>query len=392
MISVEEAKRRVVENSRPLSDFETVPLERSISRVLCESLTAPVDVPPFRQSSVDGYGFSYKPERGMSWRIVAEIRAGDSVDLQLNLNEAVRIFTGARVPDSVSSVVMQESIARKDDEIELTAGEFVTDTIREQGAQIKKGQHALSKGLLIDPAAVGFIASLGYRELRVSRKPRVSLIISGDELQSPGTPLQPGKVFDSNSYSLLAALNANGITSTEVTHVGDSVSLLCDAFNKAASQNDVVLFTGGVSVGDYDYVKTALSDEDTEILFHGVAQKPGKPLLFAKKGRTIVFGLPGNPASALTCFYEYVTPCLRILEGRSDIFLENETLPLTKSVSKNCRLGCFLKALRTPTDITPLDGQPSYNLKSFAGANALIYVPAGRSEFAEGELVEVHRL
>jgi|SRR6201993_467503 len=391
MISVEEAKGIITEHVFALAKKITVPLADGLGCMLAEDVFAPLDLPPFNQSNVDGY--VVRGLENKTWKVVGEVKAGDNCTFELKEGEAVRIFTGAMVPAGSDCVIMQERITRAGDkiqfaEIELKQGEH----IRKAGAQIKKGALALPQGTVVNPAILGFLSGLGLAEVVVYAKPKITLIVTGNELQTVGSDLELGKVYESNSFAMQGALQMMGLKVDALHFIKDEKEKLNACVAKAILDTDLLLISGGISVGDYDFVKEVLDENKTETLFYKVAQKPGKPLYFGKNKNCFVFGLPGNPASALTCFYEYVYTTLRIIQGKESIFLNSLQLPALKNITKKKGLAHFLKAEISSNGVMPLEGQESFIMKSMAGAGAFIYLPADKENVAEGELVEVHVL
>lgn len=393
MITVEEAKSILLNNIVELKESVKVSLTDALGYHLAEDILAPLDLPPFNQSNVDGYAVKFSSSEKKQWKVIGEIKAGDNNSLVLKDGEAVRIYTGAMVPDGSDCIFTQEKVTRKDaliecNEIELTKGEH----IRKAGAQIKKGELALVKDTLINPSVIGFIAALGLAEVVVYRKPKVTLIITGNELQTIGSSLKTGKVYESNSFTIQAALQSINLHADKVFFVKDNKKSVEEVVAKALQDADMLLLSGGISVGDYDFVHDVLNENNTTTLFYKVAQKPGKPLFFGKNKNTFVFGLPGNPASALTCFYEYVFPALRKMQGKEPLFLHSVQLPILKDINKKKGLAHYLKAEVKPKGVMPLGGQESFIMKSFANAGAFIYLPLEKENAQAGELVEVHLL
>lgn len=388
MISVEKAKSIIETNVKQLTLSTSILTKDALGFRLSEDVSAPLDLPPFNQSNVDGYAVC-----GMSksWNVIAEIKAGDHTNIVLKSGEAARIFTGAMVPAGSDCVIMQERIERKENIIALVEAEIKRgEHIRLKGSQIKVGELALSKGTLINPSVIGFISSMGLKEINVFKKPSITLIITGNELQEVGTSQELGKVYESNSSSLSAAALTMGLSIEKIVFVKDDKTKLAEAVNSVIQTTDVLLFSGGISVGDYDFVNVVLQENKTETLFYKVAQKPGKPLFFGKHKNTFVFGLPGNPASALTCFYQYVYPCLRKLQGHSTVHLTKVQLPLEAAITKKKGLAHFLKAKASANSVLSLEGQESFKMRSFAEANAFIYLSLDCENKNAGELVEVH--
>jgi molybdopterin molybdotransferase len=393
MITVEEAKSIILNNVIELTEIISAKTTDTLGYNLAEDIYSTGDFPPFNQSNVDGYAVKFSGKENNSWNVVSEIKAGDNTTLELNEGETVRIFTGAMVPKNADCVIMQEKITRTKNDIScndtlLKNGEH----IRIKGSQIKTGELALKKNTLINPSVIGFISSLGIEEIQVYRKPKIALIITGNELQQPGTLLEPGKVYESNSSSLSAALATMGLTFEKTFFVKDDKISLAKITNLAMQDVDLLLISGGISVGDYDFVNEVLKENNTATLFYKISQKPGKPLFFGKNNTTFIFGLPGNPASALTCFYEYVYPCIRKLQGRNDLFLTTIKLPTEQDIPKKKGLANFLKAKVSSTGALLLEGQESFKIRSFADANAFIYLPLEKENVKVGDSVEVHLL
>jgi molybdopterin molybdotransferase len=391
MISVGEAKGIITQHVFALAKKNTVPLADCLGFTLAEDVFAPLDLPPFNQSNVDGY--AVRDLESKTWKVVGEVKAGDNCKIELKEDEALRIFTGAMVPAGSDCVIMQERITRVGDRIQFTETELKAgEHIRKAGAQIKKGALALPQGTVINPAILGFLSGLGLAEVVVYAKPKITLIVTGNELQTVGSDLERGKVYESNSFALQGALQMMGLKVDAVHFVKDEKEKLNTCVAKAIVDADLLLVSGGISVGDYDFVKEVMDENKTETLFYKVAQKPGKPLYFGKNKNCFVFGLPGNPASALTCFYEYVYPTLRIMQGKESMFLNSMELPILKNITKKKGLAHFLKAEITYNGVMPLQGQESFIMKSMAGAGAFIYLPADKEDVSTGELGEVHVL
>jgi len=390
VITVEEAKLIIVQNVDEIAETISIPVKDARGFRLSEPIYSPIDLPPFNQSNVDGYAVNGS---FAGWNVVSEIKAGDAAGIHLKHGEAARIFTGAMVPSGSDAVIMQEKIKRNENNILIMDGDFkVGEHIRKKGSQIKEGELALPGNSIISPSVIGFISSMGLDRVKVFKKPEIVLLITGNELQESGTELRPGNVYESSSAALSAAVNAIGLSVKEIVFVKDEKRKLADAVGKAIKESDLLLISGGVSVGDYDFVNEVLQENETETLFYKVSQKPGKPLLYGRNGRVNIFGLPGNPASALTCFYEYVYPCLRKQLGHTDLFLKKLKLPVESSINKKKGLSLFLRAVASESTVASLDGQESFKMRSFADANAFIYLPLEMENVAAGELVEVHLL
>ncbi|CAG5077821.1 molybdopterin molybdotransferase MoeA [Parvicella tangerina] len=392
MISTAEAISLISDSTRPLEAVTTA-LSKSLGCITTEDVTAKIDLPPFDQSAMDGYAICLGGED--TYSVIGEIQAGDDAsEFSLSKGEAVKIFTGAMVPKTADLVCRIEDIVEKGNVISVTKTPTKGANIRWQGEQIKKGETSILKGGKVNPATIGFLANLGIKDLSVVRKPIISIISTGNELISPDelNTLPEGKIFESNSVMLSSALHSLGYESRHSRHLQDDYNEVCKGLKKALHESDVLIISGGISVGDYDFVGKGLQENGVKQVFYKVNQKPGKPLFFGTKGNKLVFALPGNPAAALTCFYIYVLPALNKLSGQGFIGLPKSTSTLTTSLTKSNSREQFLKAYDDNNGtVKILEGQSSAMLKSFAEANALIHLPS-HSTPQEGETVEVIKL
>ena len=387
MISVAEAKKIISENVTALTPVPFL-LQQAVGLTLAEDVYASMDIPAFPQSSMDGYAFSFSDwQKNKKLEIAGEVAAGNNEIFTLAQGNAVRIFTGAAVPPGADTVVMQEKIKAINGELIIEDENLqVGNSVRPKGSEIKAGALALEKETVLSPAAIGFLAGIGISEVKVYPNPSISIIITGNELQQPGKPLLYGQVYESNSFALKAVLKQLYINNVEVFQATDKPEIVTSTLEKALEQSDVILLTGGISVGDYDFVLQAVTECRIEKLFHKVKQRPGKPLYFGKKNNQLVFGLPGNPSSVLTCFYQYVIPALEKLSNKKTI-LEIIQAPLSKPFQKTALLTHFLKGIYDGKTLTPLNAQESYRLSSFATANCLIQIDEEITACNEGEFV-----
>jgi molybdopterin molybdotransferase len=392
MISVQEAKKIISENVSSL-DPVMLPLSQAAFLILAEDIYAVTDIPAFPQSSMDGYAFSFQGwKQYKKLKITGEGAAGNNETFTLAPENAVRIFTGAAVPEGADTVIMQEKVKAQNGELIIEDESMQQgNSVRPKGSEIKAGALAIEKNTVLSPAAVGFLAGIGITEVKVYPNPSISIIITGNELQQPGEPLQHGQVYESNSFALKAVLKNLNIDNIQILYATDKPEIVTDTLKKALKQSDVVLLTGGISVGDYDFVLRAATECGVHKLFHKIKQRPGKPLYFGKKENKLVFGLPGNPSSVLTCFYQYVIPALEKLSKRK-ISLQLLKTPLAKTFQKNTGLTHFLKGVYDGKTATSLDAQESYRLSSFAKANCLIQIDEEITSLKEGELVDVYLL
>lgn len=387
MVSVEEALQIIAKHT-PIVQRVALPLSRSKGMVMAQDVHAPLNLPPFDQSAMDGYAIRIHPE--MEYVIIGEVAAGDGKEVQLKAGEAVRIFTGAMVPKTANAVVMQEKVTRLGERITLLEEAVAKSNIRLCGEQISKGVLALPKGTKLTPPAIGFLAGMGIEEIEVFDKPRIGIVITGNELVVGGEALKPGQIYEGNSKMILAAVEDFGINVCTTYQVADNFMATCEVLTKAFLENDVVLVNGGISVGDHDYVYKALKVLDVEPLFYKVKQKPGKPLFFGKRGDKTVFALPGNPAAALTCFYLYVYPSLQKIKGQLGNGLERRKLMITTPVTNTLGRALILKArILESGEVDILEGQSSAMLHTYSLANALVFVPESVAEIQKGSLVEV---
>jgi molybdopterin molybdotransferase len=392
MISVTAAKNMIRANATALPPV-TIPLQQAAGRVLAADVFAVTDIPAFNQSAMDGYALSFAGfELHKTLTIHGEVPAGAPELSQLQPNQAMRIFTGAPTPAGADTVVMQEKVEVNKDQLYILDDQLKAGTnVRIKGSEIKAGELVLSKGQKLTPAAVGFLATTGVPEVTVFPTPAMSIIVTGNELQQPGKTLLYGQVYECNSFQLRAALQALQIGEVPLFEAKDDPQVVKDSLQYALDNSDVVLLTGGVSVGNYDFVPEAAAACGVVTLFHKLKQRPGKPLFVGRKGNKWVFGLPGNPSSVLTCFYEYVITALEQLMQLPPV-LKTIQVPLSKPYSKNAVLTFFLKGYYDGQTVAPLDSQESYRLRSFAMANCLLCLPEEKMEYNAGDLVEVHLL
>lgn len=372
MIQVDQALSIIAENSCKMP-IRKIKVTKSLGFILAETIYSPMDMPPFRQSAMDGYAFTHSELEHFD--VVSISQAGDFSNKKIKKDQAIRIFTGAYVPDNLDTVVMQEHTTVKNKTVEITKMPARFANVRNKGEQIKENELALENNTVITPAAIGFLACLGITEITVYAKPKVAIVVTGNELVKVGKKISEGKIYESNSIMLEAALQGIGIKKIETFRVKDNLKATKRVLKSCLSGFDVVLVSGGISVGDYDFVKEALLSNGVEELFYKINQKPGKPLFFGKKDKTIVFALPGNPASTLTSFYIYVHLALKINMGFEAIHLPKIKRKITTEFENTSGKTLFLKGLYDDEKVTVLEGQSSAMLNTFAVANALIYLP-----------------
>ena len=387
MITVEEAFELVETNISTTNKTESKLVIDATGYILTKDVISPINMPPFRQSAMDGYALCLHND--VNYTIIDEVKAGDDHHPTIKSGEAVRIFTGSPVPDTTNTVIMQEKVSRDGDKLMVDHSVFENENIRPLGEQIRKGELALKKGTKLTPAAVGYLTALGIAEVTVFSKPSIAIVTTGSELIKVGQPLEYGKIYESNSWMLQSALQSLDYNSITLTKVKDDYPSTVTSIKQAISENDVVLISGGISVGDYDFVGKALSELGVEQIFYKVKQKPGKPLFFGKKEDTIVFALPGNPASALSSFYVYVYPTLQRLSGEKDFSLNRMIVKSGSNYFKKGDRAQFLKGFLKDGKATILEGQSSAMLHTFALANVLIYAPEDVNNILINDSVEV---
>ena len=387
MISVEQAKQTVVDNVDVIQNSELKLVTEASGCTLSRDIISPINMPPFRQSAMDGYALSLHEDN--TYTINGEVKAGDHHHPKLKTGEAIRIFTGAPVPDSANAVIMQEKTRADNYTLIIDTNVSINDNIRALGEQVTKNELALHKGTQLTSAALAFLTSLGITEVQVYKKPSIAIIVTGNELAEAGQSLKYGQIYESNALMLKTALNNLGHKKVALFKVADNYVDTLRLLDATISNHDMILVSGGISVGDYDFVGKALQELKVKQLFYKVKQKPGKPLFFGKKDGTIIFALPGNPGAALSCFYVYVYIALQSMSGNSNLSLANTIAKSKTDYIKKGDRGQFLKAIYYNGTVEILDGQNSSMLHTFALANALVYLPETSDSIKQDDNVEV---
>ena len=388
MISVTEAKT-IIDKSVRVLKRRSLLLQDAWDTTLAEDVYASQDIPAYPQSSMDGYAFSFR-DIGKKLLITGESAAGNRNEFALNENTASRIFTGAAVPEGADTVVMQEKVKVQNGHLIVEDEALVAGSnVRGRGSEIRQGELALPKGAYLSAASLGFLAGIGITHVVVHPKPVVSIIVTGNELKTIGKPLQYGEVYESNSFALTAALKQFHHNPLKIVRAEDDPGVLKKIMQETLMESDVLLLTGGVSVGEYDFVTKVAAECEIQTLFHKIKQRPGKPLFFGMKDDKVVFGLPGNPSSVLTCFYEYVVPVLKkMTNGHHEVKISKA--PLSQPFRKNVPFTQFLKGYYDGSTVTPLTGQESYKMNSFAKANCLIVLGENDEDCKKGDMKEIH--
>jgi molybdopterin molybdotransferase len=394
-LDLDQAITRVLAHAEPLGAI-SVPLRKSLGCTLAEDIVAEQPVQPFDNSAMDGFAVraadtAAAPAR---LRVVGESRAGQPAARHLERGEAVAISTGAMLPGGADAVVRVERTSRSNGEVTVEAAARAGQDVRRAGEDLARGDVALEWGTTIGPAELGVLASLGRAEVTCHHHPRVAVVVSGDELLEPGEPLRPGAVYDTNSFTVPALAERAGARVISVDRVGDRPEASRDAV-EAALRADVAIVCGGVSVGAHDHVKEAFAWHNVHPVFWRLALKPGGPAWFGTQGRTLAFGLPGNPVSAMVVFQLLVRPALRRLAGawpgraRTTAVL---AAPCARAAGRLSAVRCKLDLGDEGWRATPAPRQGSHVLSSMLGADALALVPPGEGEAAAGERVEVELL
>jgi molybdopterin molybdotransferase len=353
--------------------------------VLAVDAVAAVDLPPFASSAMDGFALRSADAPGRL-PVVARIAAGRPAPHVLEPGQAMSIATGGVVPEGADAVVPLENVEERDGAIEV--GTVPPGAhIRPRGGDAHAGQTVVAAGTRLGPAQVGALAAAGVAELRCSLRARVAVLATGTELRAPGESLGPGEIYEANGLLLAAAAAAQGARVERIASVEDDERAHRTALERAL-EGDVVVTSGGVSVGPHDLVRGVAADLGVEEVFWRVAVKPGKPVSFGVRGRTLLFGLPGNPVSTLVGFELFVRPALRALEGERDPGPRFERGRLGRPVRRNDARDELVRARRGPDGLEPLDGQESHMIVRAAEADALVLVRRGPGELAAGETVE----
>jgi molybdopterin molybdotransferase len=388
MISEEEARRKILDRIQPLP-ARRVSISKAVGYFAAEDHFAQLPLPAFDNSAMDGYAVvATSGRKGQRLRVIGEQPAGRDRKLRVSTGEAVRIFTGAPMTEGADAVVMQEDVERQGDEIVLNvdveAGEFV----RRRGCDLAEDQKILTAGEKIRAATIALLASQGFADVAIGGEANAAIISTGDELVFPGEKLQPGQIYDSNSMLLQALLQRCGAIVKLVEHCRDDFESLSAAM-KRGTENDVLVITGGVSVGEHDLVQAALRSLGAEIEIWVVAIKPGKPFLFGRIAGCSVFGLPGNPVSAFVTFLQFVRPAVLKMMGAatSELHLRHVPAELSTDLRSDDERPHYVRGKIENGIFTPIGRQESHALFGLSQSNALLRVAVGDSLKA-GEIVD----
>lgn len=393
MISVNQAREILSENTER-AEKKMVSLEDSLDLVVAENIISPIDVPSFDNSAMDGYVMEFDGQR-KEWEMDGLIQAGDTSAKKIEKGKAARIFTGAKMPEGANTVIQQELVVsdEKSGKIFYSSEKIQKGSnVRLKGSQCKEGELILKKGTKVTPGIIGLLASVGIAEIKIYFPPAVAFIITGDELKEVGTALQEGEIYNSNGPMLRALLKKVGIREIRAYKAADDKQELQQIINEALDKNEVILLSGGISVGDYDFVKECLEKSGIKELFYKIKQRPGKPFYAGKKERQHIFALPGNPASVLSCFNQYVKPTLAFIMGHEEVWKPDHILALGGEQTKKLGFTFFVKARKEGKKVQVLSGQQSFNLQAFNTANCLVELEEGAETVAAGTQVKVYEL
>jgi molybdopterin molybdotransferase len=396
-LRLEVARAQIIASIAPVADRESVALQDALGRVLAEDLSSTIDVPAHRNSAMDGYALSADelPASGVaSLEIAGTSWAGRPYAGAVGRGQCVRIMTGATLPDGTDTVVMQEHVRLEGTRAVIEAGHRAGQHVRPPGEDIRCGELALAAGTQLRPAHLGLLASLGISRVQALRRPRVAILSTGDELRSAGEELAPGQIYDSNRASLHGMLTRLQVEVLDLGVVRDTREDTLQAFESAAAQADAIVTSGGVSVGEADYVTETL-ERHGQIGFWKVAMKPGKPIAFGHFGRACFFGLPGNPVSVMVTFYQVVQPALRALMGATDqdppILLRAvcETRLRKKPGRLEFQRGVLQRQPTGTYTVRSSGHQGAGVLRSMTEANCFIVLPLEQGDVDPGTEVEV---
>lgn len=396
-IPVPKAREVIAKFLSPIATIEHVPVRSALGRVLAADVISPVDVPAHDNSAMDGYAVRFadlKTDGKVTLKVAGSSFAGVPFKGSVDAGQAVRIMTGGVVPSGADTIVMQEHAEAKDNQVTIGGGHKLNQNLRRAGEDLQRGQPALRRGQPLRPAETGLIASLGIAEVPVYRRLRVAFFSTGDELVSIGSPLDEGQIYDSNRYTIHGMLTRLGCEIIDMGVVRDDPKLLEAAFREAANIADVVITSGGVSVGEADFVKDLLNQLG-EVVFWKIAMKPGRPLAYGKIGNAHFFGLPGNPVSVMVTFYQFVRDALLKLAGRDPIDpLPTFRVPCTSSLKKAPGRTEFQRGILSRDDTGNLQvrvtgEQGSGILRSMSEANCFIILSTDQGNVTPGTQVEV---
>lgn len=395
-LAVSDALKNIYTAISPIQSSESLPIKESLNRVLAKDIIAPLNIPIATNSAMDGYALKGDdiPKQGSAkLKVIGTAFAGQPYPNKIGANQCVRIMTGATMPKNTDTVIIQENVKHIADTIIIDSKPKQGTNVRHAGEEIKVGDIVLSKGKRITPADIGLIASLGISVVEVTRKLRVAFFSTGDELCSIGDRLEDNHIYDSNRYTLFGMLSELNITLIDMGIVRDDREHLQQTLENAAKQSELIITTGGISVGDADFVKEVLQKIGT-INFWKVAIKPGRPLAFGQIKDALFFGLPGNPVSVMVTFYQFIKPAIKYLMGEKQTNTLTIQVPCISKLDKRLgRVEYQRGILECGQDkcwtVKKTGSQGSGNLRSMSQANCFIILPTTSTAVAPGTIVEV---
>jgi molybdopterin molybdotransferase len=387
MISEQEARAKILQAVRALPTRKMSILQ-ALDRFAAEDYFARLPLPTFDNSAMDGYAvIASDCKRGARLRVIGEQPAGVDRKLRVSKGTAIRIFTGAPMPAGADAVVMQEDVTRDGDEIVVNVDVDPDEFVRKRGCDLGEGQKILSKGEQISATKVALLASQGIAEILVGGEVRVAIISTGDELAKPGEKLQAGQIYDSNSPLLQSLVQRFAAAVASIQHCRDDAESLRKSF-QAAAKNEILIVTGGVSVGEHDLVQKTLRELEAKIDIWRVALKPGKPFLFGQLGSCFVFGLPGNSVSAFVTFLQFVRPAILKMMGAADVDLVKIPAKLNVDLTNESERAHYVRGKFEGGNFAPIGRQESHALFGLSQSNALLRIESGQT-FRAGEVVEL---
>ncbi len=397
LLPLSDALKRITSSLTATEATEVVPLRQSLGRILADNIHSPIDIPPHRNSAMDGYALCSGEitKDSQTLQLIGTSWAGKPWQGKAQQGQCIRIFTGAVVPACFDTVVMQEKIERNNDSITFPFPTLADKNIRLPGEDIRQGEQLLEVGRQLTPADLGTIASMGISEVRIKQKLRVAFFSTGDELRSIGEQLNEGDIYDSNRYSLYGMLKRLDIELIDMGVIPDDRQAVEEAFLAAAENADAIITSGGVSVGEADFVTETL-EKLGQVNLWKIAMKPGKPLAYGTIQETAFFGLPGNPVSAMVTFYQVVRPALLKMMGAADKKTLRLKVHCEQAIKRapgrlEFQRGILKRSNNGELSVTPLTGQGSHILSSMSKADCFIVIPAECAEISAGEAVIVEQ-
>ena len=399
-IKVDEARKIILEKIK-VQGTEKVSISEALGRILSEDIIARRNNPPMDNSAMDGYALKAKDielatsENPIKLEIIEDLAAGYSPKMTIQSGQAVRIMTGAPIPEGADAVIMQEDTERNENSVQVKDKAEIRENIRDAGEDVREGETVIKKGAKLLPAHIGMMAVVGRSSVLVGRRPSVAILSTGDEIKDLDDSLSGPCIYNSNGYMLAAQVKSAGGIPSYLGIARDNEEDLMEKFNWAL-QCDIVVSSGGVSVGDYDLVKASLKKMGQEMLFWKVAMKPGKPLAFGRIDNVPIFGLPGNPVSSFVSFEQFVRPSIRKMMGASQLSHLLVQAKLTHTVHKKAGrqhfLSAYVKWENGTCTVSPTQEQGSGILKSTVNANGLLIFPLELTEMTKGTEVTVQLL